>query len=76
MSIDLPNMSSKEIFLLNKIWACDSLEDFKTWKKSLNESDQLLANDLLFALSAEIELQEEKSYAEAHHLIEKIKRKL
>jgi hypothetical protein len=76
MSIDLPNMSTKEIVLLNKIWSCDSLDEFKTWKKSLCESDQLLANDLLFALSAEIELQEEQSYAEAQQLIEKIKRKL
>lgn len=76
MSIDLPNMSTKEIILLNKIWSCDSLEEFKTWKESLCESDQLLATDLLFALSAEIELQEEESYSEAQQLIEKIKRKL
>lgn len=76
MNIDLPNMSKKEIALLNAIWNCESLGDLAGLKQNLSLADQKLVDELVVALAAELEMQQQESFAEANKLIQKIKAKL
>ncbi|CAB5221137.1 hypothetical protein UFOVP240_88 [uncultured Caudovirales phage] len=51
--ITIKGISKRHVQLLDEMWACESFEQFESWKSTHSEQDQLIIDSLMRMVLAE-----------------------
>lgn len=75
--ITLDGLTTKQVNMLNYMWAIDSYEDLLNWQESLNHKDRQMS-EILVELVTLAEIDEltltKETYIDADELISKVKK--
>lgn len=75
--ITLDGLTTKQVNMLNYMWAIDSYEDLLNWQESLNHKDRQMS-EILVELVTLAEIDEltltEETHIDADELISKVKK--
>ena len=69
MLIKIDNLTKSQCTMLDKIWSCDTHDEFLSWHKNLNDQDQVQASTLLCLLEHEIIERDIKNFNQANQVL-------